>query len=205
MPNISEKSSVSISNKCPPVYGHYLEIYYMPIEFIWSWPKLRNLLISLSVQNRWIQNPSHILAPTQPADTAAFALMLGRPKVLWKTLGYWMCIAHCTARARTKNIKRNPGTSGPPFSDTLTNCIAALRDITRTYMRCRAVSIGLERQRDTIRSLRFAQLDCPESQREREFLNSQSSLIFFKRPKAARYVQGFIGVELSMPFKVFSY
>src|SRR3954466_11969387 len=30
---------------------------------------------------------------------------------------YWMCIAHCTARARTKNIKRDPGTSGPPFTD----------------------------------------------------------------------------------------
>src|SRR3954470_23311033 len=97
--------------------------------------------------------------------------MLGRPKVLWKTLGYWMCIAHCTARARTKNIKRDPGTSGPPFTDISTNCIAALRDATRTYTRCRAVSIGLERQRDIIRSLRFAHPDCPESQRKCEFLN----------------------------------
>src|SRR5215213_7322816 len=131
--------------------------------------------------------------------------MLGQSKALWKTLGYWMCIAPYTARARTKNIKRDPGTSGPPFTDTLTNCIAALRDVTRTYMRCRAVSIGLERQRDTIRSLRFAQLDCPESQRKREFLNFQSPLIFFKRPKVARYIQGFIGVELGAPFKIFSY
>ena len=53
-----------------------------------------------------------------------------------------MRIAPCTARARTKNIKRDPGTSGPHFTDTSINRIAALRDVTRTYMRCRAVSIG---------------------------------------------------------------
>ena len=80
------------------------------------------------------QNPFHILEPTQPADMAAFALMLGRPKVLGKALGHWMCIVHCTMRARTKNMKRDPGTSGPHLDDTSIDGTSALGEVTRTYM-----------------------------------------------------------------------
>jgi hypothetical protein len=71
-----------------------------------------------SVAGTWNQNRSRTLVPSRPVDMAASALARRRTKVVSRTPGSWMWIAHCTVKLHTKSIRKAPGISRSSTSPT---------------------------------------------------------------------------------------